>query len=347
MSGNEGYRRLVLAATLLALVVVVLGAYTRLSDAGLGCPDWPGCYGRLGAPVSEEARAAANAAFPERAVEPRKAWTEMIHRYAAGTLGLLVLALAVLAWIRRSDPGQPVALPALLLGVVVFQALLGMWTVTLLLKPLVVMGHLLGGFTTLALLWWLALQLGALRTGGPALMAAGSTRPLRSWALLGLAVIYLQIALGGWVSANYAALACPDFPRCQGAWWPATDFADAFTLWRGTGVNYEFGVLDNTARVTVHLAHRIGAVVTLLYLGWLGLRALGARRDPHVVLSGIALLALIAVQVSLGISNVVLGLPLGVAVAHNAVGALLLLAVVTLNHMLRPPSPVRVQYEAE
>jgi cytochrome c oxidase assembly protein subunit 15 len=268
----------------------------------------------------------------------------MVHRYVAGLLGLLVLALAALAWLRRGRPGQPIGIPTLLLALVVFQALLGMWTVTLLLKPVVVTAHLLGGLSTLALLWWLALRLGAQTTAGRGLMAAGAARSLRPWALGALAVLGLQVALGGWVSANYAALACPDFPRCQGAWWPPMDFAEAFDLWRGTGVSYEFGVLDNPARVAVHVTHRLGALLTFVYLGWVALRAMGARRDPYVATAGLVILVLLVAQITLGISNVLFGLPLGVAVAHNAVAALLLLAVVTLNHVLRPPSPVRVEY---
>jgi cytochrome c oxidase assembly protein subunit 15 len=340
------YRRFVLFTFAVACAVVVLGAYTRLTDAGLGCPDWPGCYGRLGAPGSAEALAEAQAAYPEQPVDTGKAWTEMVHRYLAGSLGLLVLGLAGAAWVRFRVADQPVLVPTVLLGLVVFQALLGMWTVTLLLKPAVVTAHLLGGFATLALLWWLALRLGAVPTGGPALMAGPAVRDLRPWAFLALFVVGLQIALGGWTSSNYAALACPDFPRCQGAWWPPMDFASAFTLWREVGVNYEYGVLDNDARVAAHVTHRLGAVVTALYLGWLALRALRARRNPFVVAAGGALLALLVLQVSLGIANVLLSLPLAVAVAHNASGAALLLGVVTLNHVVNPPSPVRVDYEA-
>jgi len=329
--------RLATVATVLALCVVVLGAYVRLSDAGLGCPDWPGCYGHLGVPESGQEVAAANTAYPERPVEAGKAWKEMIHRYLAGTLGLLILALAIVAWRHRRAPGQPVWLPTLLVGLVGFQALLGMWTVTLLLKPVVVMGHLLGGLTTLALLWWLALR----RIGAPSLSGAGQSpdagRSLLPWAILGLLVLVSQLALGGWTSANYAALACPDFPTCQGAWWPPTDFGEAFILWRGLGIDYEGGVLDHPARVTIHLMHRLGAVVTFLYLGWLGIRAIRARAGRALTVAGTALLLVLLVQVSLGIGNVLLVLPLPVAVAHNGVGALLLLALVTVLHYLSPP----------
>jgi heme a synthase len=321
---------LTLALTVLTLVVIVLGAYTRLADAGLGCPDWPGCYGRLGVPVSDSAIAAANAAFPERPVEVPKAWAEMIHRYFAGALGLFILAQALLAWRNRDAPGQPVVLPMLLVALVAFQAILGMWTVTLMLKPVVVMAHLLGGFATLSLLWWLALRQGLLPR-----RTAGTVSPaLRIGAVLVLTVLVLQIALGGWTSANYAALACTDFPTCHGSWWPETDFREAFTLWRGTGVNYEFGVLDSAARVSIHLVHRLGALATLLLVGWLGIWLVARRDALELRLIGALMLTLLVLQVALGIANVILSLPLPVAVAHNAVAALLLLTLVTLNQRL-------------
>lgn len=335
-------RALALFALALTGVVIVLGAYTRLSDAGLGCPDWPGCYGHLTVPEDPARQAAASAAFPERPLDPTKAWIEMIHRYFAGGLGLVILALTAIAWARHrrsgeGRPGQATGLAAL----VIFQGLLGMWTVTLLLKPVVVMGHLLGGFATLSLLWWLVL-----RERAPGWQAPpGEAAALRPWALLALVVVVGQIALGGWTSANYAALACVDFPTCHGRWWPAMDFGEAFVLWRGTGVDYEFGVLDSPARTAIHVTHRLGALVTVLVVGGLALRLLRARGGA-LRGTGAALLGLLAAQVSLGIGNVLLSLPLPVAVAHNAVGALLLLGVVALNHAVHParqPAPVPVR----
>ncbi len=321
-------------ATVLALTVVVLGAFVRLSDAGLGCPDWPGCYGRAVVPSAATAVQVANEAYPGRPVEAHKAWKEMVHRYFAGTLGMLIALIAVSAWRRRRDPRQNVVLPTALVGLVIFQALLGMWTVTLMLKPVVVMGHLLGGLSTLGLLWWLTLrESDALR---PALASAAQLGRLRTWATLGLVVLAVQIALGGWTSANYAALQCPDFPTCQGHWWPAMDFRDAFTLWRGTGINYEGGVLGNSARMAIHVTHRIGALVTFLVLAWVAVRSIRATRDPLVRGVAAVLLAVLGTQVALGISNVLFGLPLPVAVAHNGVAALLLLTVISLNHVLRP-----------
>lgn len=320
-------RHLALAAFLVAFVVVVLGAYVRLSDAGLGCPDWPGCYGRMVLPADGGERAAAAAAYPERPLEAGKAWKEMIHRYAAGGLGLLILGLAVRAWLR---PGLRAGLPTALLGLVIFQALLGMWTVTLLLKPLVVVAHLAGGFSVLALLWWYWLRLG----GGEALR--GGSAP--GWAMpaagAGLALLVLQILLGGWTSSNYAALACTGFPACVGQYWPDMDFARGFTLWHGLGIDYEGGVLDHPARVAIHMTHRMGAGVVALVVGGLGIGLLLAARGAPRVL-GAALLAALSLQIGLGVANVLMYLPLPVAVAHNGAAALLLLTLLSVLYGLR------------
>ena len=328
--------KLSMLATVLALVVVVLGAYVRLNNAGLGCPDWPGCYGHLTVPTSSHAVAKADQAYPHRPVEAHKAWKEMIHRYFAGTLGLIVFALAAIAWWRRRHgvPDQLVGVPSFLAVLIVFQALLGMWTVTLLVSPPIVMAHLLGGMTTLALLWWLSLRQSGLLAARAGLDRA--LQRLRPWALLGLVILVCQIALGGWTSSNYAALVCPDFPTCQGQWWPPMDFSQAFTLWHTTGINYEGGVLPNAARVAIHVTHRIGALVTFLYLATLSIAAMRAAVGTTTRRVAAALLILLLVQVSLGIANVELSLPLAVAVAHNAGAALLLLGIVTLNHTLRP-----------
>lgn len=327
---KDVFARLTLIASILALCVVILGAFVRLSDAGLGCPDWPGCYGHIGVPHSGEAISQAEQAYPDRPVEAHKAWKEMVHRYFAGTLGLLILAAAIVAWRRRHQAGQQVKVPLLLVAVVIFQALLGMWTVTLLLKPLVVMGHLLGGMTTLALLWWVTLRQTHWFTG-PSI----AIPKLRTMALVGLVIVVLQIMLGGWTSSNYAALACPDFPTCQGQWWPNTDFSTAFTLWHGLGINYDGGILDNAARLTIHLTHRIGAVITFLYMWWLAISVYRGARDTARRRIALTLMGIVSLQFLLGIGNVVLSLPLPVAVAHNGVAALLLLTVVTLNHSLR------------
>jgi len=314
------FRLLARIAAVICLIVVVLGAWVRLTDAGLGCPDWPGCYGQM---VVPEHPGAADA-FPDKPLESGKAWREMIHRYAAGSLGLLVLALAVTAVARRNRPGQPVALPLVLLGLVIFQALLGMWTVTLLLKPLVVTAHLLGGMTTLGILFWLARR--------PAALSVPVDPGLKRFALIGLVVLAVQIFLGAWVSTNYAGLSCPDFPTCQNRFWPPMDFVSGFDPWHGLGTNYEGGVLSNAARVAIHVTHRLGAVVTVVVLLWLAIRA---SKNEALGTAGGLVMGGVLLQFILGIIMVATHLPVPLAVAHNAVAALLLLAVVNLNKVVR------------
>lgn len=314
---QKRFDRVVLIAALLAFCVVVLGAYVRLSDAGLGCPDWPGCYGHLTVPHSELVQQA----FPHKPLEAHKAWKEMVHRYFAGTLGLLILAVCVMAWLDRGRIATSPAVPTVLLILVAFQAALGMWTVTLLLKPAIVSLHLLGGMTTLALLAWIA-------SGRWLSAVPANSQYLRPWALLGLAVLACQIALGGWTSSNYAALACADFPTCQSIWWPQMDFARAFHLVHEVGMNADGSQLSMESLTAIHYMHRIGALLTFVYLGWLGIKL---WRAPGLHRLGAALAGLLLLQVSLGISNVVFSLPLPVAVAHNAGAALLLVALVVIN----------------
>ncbi len=318
--------RLALFTALLAFCVVLMGAYVRLSDAGLGCPDWPGCYGRLVVPENAQAAVPQESTFA-KPLHRGKAWKEMIHRYLAGSLGLFILLLTGLAWHNRRDPQQPLWLPTLLLGLVMFQAALGMWTVTLLVKPAIVTAHLLGGFATFVLLLLLSLRL----RPTPPFGTVALPPPLGRFILLALLVTIAQITLGGWTSTNYAALGCSDFPACYpGQWWPAMDFREAFTLWRGLGVNYEFGVLDNDARTAIHMTHRLGALLTLLVVGGLGLRLLLERETVTRRLGALTLLLLV-IQISLGITNVLGHLPLPVAVAHNGVAALLLAMLSTLT----------------
>jgi heme a synthase len=370
--------RIAAFAAVFAFGVIVFGAFVRLSDAGLSCPDWPTCYGKATWPGHAQDIAQANEAFPDRPFETHKAWREQVHRMLAGTLGVLVLALAVVAvwrqrgllallaiaalaaaigiafYIRHSYATSGVlsavaiALPLFaatrlerpapwrvavaVLAVVVFQAMLGMWTVTLLLKPIVVMGHLLGGLLTFSLLSYVALALTTTHRPTPPQYA------LRGAVVLGLVLLACQIALGGWTSSNYAALACGfDFPQCMSQWWPPTDFREGFVLWRGVGVNYEGGVLDAPARAAIQIAHRIGAAVVFCYLAWLAVRLARAGSRGLAVAIGVLLLA----QVSLGIGNVKLGLPLPVATAHNGVAALLLFALIATLVRLTEPSPDR------
>jgi heme a synthase len=308
---------------LLALIVVPMGAWVRLTDAGLGCPDWPGCYGRLIVSSEIAADPAAAELTAERPLQAGKAWREMIHRYFASTLGFICLLLAVIAVARRKVAAQPVAVPLALLLLVIMQGLLGMWTVTLQLLPLIVVLHLLGGMSVLACLFWLA------HSGGKPIRAE---RGIRVLGLAALTALGVQIFLGGWTSANYAVLACPDFPTCQTQWWPEiADFGSAFDLIHEIGPDYEGGVLDHPVRVAIHFTHRLGALVATILLALLAWR-LWIRPDGRA--AGAAVAIALTMQIGIGISIVVFGVPLPVAVAHNGFAAILLLTVVNANQRL-------------
>lgn len=315
------------ATACLALIVILLGAWTRLSDAGLGCPDWPGCYGHLTVPQSEQALEKAKELFPDKAVVAEKAWPEMIHRYFAGTLGLLVFTIVFLLVRYKDEITGLTAVATGLGGLIIFQALLGMWTVTLGLWPLTVMGHLLGGFTTLSLLWYITLRL---RDQG----CEYHQHALKGLVKLAIVVVFFQIFLGGWTSSNYAAIICADFPTCQGSFFPPMDFASAYQLWGHNVDNYEFGILGNDARVTIQWTHRLGAYITIAMLIYMITKVWQFKR-LRKILKIIAVL--LAVQVALGISNVLLSIPMAIAMAHNAVAVLLLLSLVTLLHYMSLP----------
>lgn len=324
------FRILSRAALVLSLCVVVLGAYVRLSDAGLGCPDWPGCYGH---PIVPESAAL----YPDRPLEPGKAWKEMIHRYAAGTLGLLVLAMFLLG---RRHESLKWARPStrMLLVLVTFQALLGMWTVTLKLQPVIVMAHLLGGLAIASALLLLVLGSGAPRV-------SGAPPGLVRWGRAAMGLLLVQVLLGGWTSANYAALACPDFPQCQGQWWPTVDFAAAVKpeLPPGAG-DYEGGTLDAPARAAIHLVHRIGALLTFTVLGALALSLI--RRGGEYLRHGLLLAAALSGQVAVGIAMVLWQFPLLLAAGHNAGALLLVLATVSVLFHLRSPARRPVRHQA-
>lgn len=329
---QRGMGRVALAATVLAAVVVMLGAWTRLVDAGLGCPDWPGCYGFLTVPQGAEQIALAEARFPHAPVDASKGWPEMIHRYAAAILGLVVFGLAGFAfWHRRQ--GLPWKLPLFLAGFILLQGAFGMWTVTLKLWPQVVALHLLGGFTTLSLLALLSIRLLARwEPPSPQLVR------WRGWLFGGLLLVIGQIALGAWTAANYAAVACPDLPTCQGQWWPAMDFRHGFDITQQVGPNYLGGQLTADGRVAIHLSHRLGALVVLVYWSLLLLKVWPAcaRRRQRQALGLVAMI--LWAQIGLGLLNVALYFPLAIAVGHNAMGAALLIAVIHLLWRTRPAS---------
>jgi cytochrome c oxidase assembly protein subunit 15 len=325
---NKSLRIAATVALVLALFVVMLGAYTRLTDAGLGCPDWPGCYGKMVLPGADAGLKEAQTKFPQIPIEARKAWTEMAHRYAAGTLGLLILFIGFSVFRKRIQGNLlPWHLPVALLILVVFQAALGMWTVTLKLLPVVVMGHLLGGMLIFACLSRFRIQISTL---------FGQDLPnWRPWLRLGLIIVFLQIALGGWVSSNYAGISCIGFPMCNGVWLPELHFVKGFNLFSSVGANYQGGLLDNEVRVSIQFIHRVGAVLTGCYILSLATLIVLKSDSKYLKVSACLMALLVCVQFILGVINVIYLLPIEVAVAHNGVAALLLATVFSMLHFTR------------
>ena len=327
-------KKLALAGVLLAIVVVVLGAFTRLVDAGLGCPDWPGCYGHVLWPETADEIRKADSLFPGAPVDVDKTWPEMVHRYFAGALLLLVLGITVYSRVNRhrlADEKLP-SLAVALLVLILCQAAFGAWTVTLKLWPQVVTAHLLGGFATLSMLWVIYLRTG----GGEGLKFSPQGHDaIRKLARFALAIVIAQVALGGWVSSNYAALACADFPTCFGSFTPDMDLAAGFDIFQGLGPNYLGGLLDNDARVAIHWTHRLGALVVLVGVAWLAVRLFAYNKALAGLLVGV-----LALQLILGSLNVLWALPLKIATLHNACGALLLLCVITVN--FAPPKASKI-----
>jgi cytochrome c oxidase assembly protein subunit 15 len=308
------FRRLSLCGALLAAAVVVLGAWVRLTDAGLGCPDWPGCYGHI---------------YPQADHNFSKALHEMTHRYFASLLGIIIIGMLLWAVWNRRNRGQPLIAVALLFILVCLQGALGALTVTLLLKPLIVTAHLLGGLSTLGILWWLSLT-------PERRDLSASELSLRKFALLGLAVLAAQIFLGGWTSTNYAAVACPDLPTCQQAWWPPMDFRNAFVLWRGLDIDYTGGVLANPARIAIHVTHRLGALATGSVFFLLGALSITRARSRRLRVIGGLIIGALLLQIGIGVAMVHLALPLPLATLHNAGAALLVICTVTLLRVLWP-----------
>ncbi|MCR6665005.1 MULTISPECIES: COX15/CtaA family protein [Methyloversatilis] len=325
------YRTLLLATIAMTFALIVLGAYVRLSDAGLGCPDWPGCYGHVTVIHASEHITAAQEANPEGPVTFAKAWKEMIHRYFAGIVGLFILAIAALAWRHRREAGASPVLATVLVGVLFLQAMFGKWTVTMLLKPAIVTGHLIGGLTVLTLLVWLYA-----RTRGPAMPTVSPAT--RALAVVAFVVLAMQISLGGWVSTNYAALACTDLPTCHGEWVPQMDIRNGFHIVRELGQSADGETLTMDALTAIHWMHRVGAIVAALVIGALGFALRAAGHRPL----GTALLGVLALQIMLGLANVWFSLPLPLAAAHNGGAAALVILMVLINYRVRATAQQRV-----
>ena len=323
------YKRLTLFATLLALIVVSFGAYTRLTDSGLGCPDWPGCYGTLSVPESIDQIEQAQAVYPDSPVEPEKAWIEMIHRYIAGILGVMILVIAFMSIRLRDQINYSLKWPFFLLGLVIFQAALGMWTVTLLLKPAVVSSHLLGGMTVLGILTFLMH-----RNYGTHRENFVSNRFERKIIRFSLVLLFIQIALGGWTSTNYAALACTDYPTCHGSLIPEMDFSNAFTIFRELGVTSLGEPLSLEALHAIQWVHRVGAIVLLGYLLFV---AYILKVNQGFNMWRNVLILVISLQFIIGIANLLLHLPIVLATLHNLGAALLVVILVGINSRITKP----------
>jgi cytochrome c oxidase assembly protein subunit 15 len=322
---SQRLRTLTLVTLFLTFDLVLFGAFTRLSDSGLGCPDWPGCYGSASPIGAREEITQAQTALPTGPVTHTKAWIEMVHRYLATGVGVLILTLAAASWLQARRPGpQPISpwWPTLTLFWVCLQGAFGALTVTMKLFPFIVTLHLLGGLMLLALL-----QAQASRYALAAGQIEVSVLPRRVYALLwlGFALLWLQIASGGWVSTNYAVLACTEFPACQGSYWPAMDFRQGFTLWRELGATGDGTHISFAALTAIHYAHRLAAygvmLVLLVLAGWLG-------REPATRTASYALLGMVFWQFLSGLSNVVLGWPLVAALAHTG-GAAAMVVLLT------------------
>lgn len=334
-SKSAKFLRLAMLSALFAFLMILIGAYAHISDAGLGCPEWPGCYGRLFAPTTAQELNETRLMVPRAPDEEAKAWKDTLHRYVSGALGLLMFRLLFLGWqLKKRYRKQQVIIPAVVFLLVFSQTILAAITVKLQFKPLIMMSNLVTGFTILGLLWWVALR--EQRFWKPIYAAPHVLNDLRPRAFIGLLLVVTQIILGGWTSANYASLACPDFPTCRGALWPGMDFVQGFAQWRDIGLNYEGGMLSLAAATAVHVAHRIGAVITFLYIGWLALHTMRIGYENNLCRFGFLVLVLLITQVFLGATNVILHLPIILGVTHTGFAALLLLGLITLNHVVRP-----------
>lgn len=336
-SDPDKYRKLIWVTLFLTFDLIMFGAFTRLTDSGLGCPDWPGCYGESNPLQAHADISAAEAAMPAGPVTVTKAWIEMIHRYLAMGIGVLIVALMAIAWRNwlksgRRDAKFSPAFPTALFAFICLQGAFGAWTVTMKLQPVIVTIHLLLGMTLLALLTWF----GARRSDHPPVSPA--TAALRVSAAVAAMLLAIQIALGGWVSTNYAALACANTLLCHGALVPQMDFANGFTLWRDLGRTANGEFLSADALTAIHWTHRAFAFVVVALVAWVALMSLkigGLQKTARWLLGAIAL------QFATGVLTVFLNFPLALAVIHNGGAALLLLLLVMLNYKLRIASRLR------
>ncbi len=330
------FRRIALFCLILAFTVIVLGAYVRLSDAGLGCPDWPGCYGK--AIVSGDADFAKQAQqmFPDKPLDVKKAWKEMGHRYVAGLLSLFVLILAILAWREKPFRKTAVISTLVLLALIILQAALGMWTIKFKTMPVIVTSHLLIGMLTFWLVFWIYLR------SKPGLtkrkVKVGTSKGLL---VLGMMVLFVQVFLGGWVSTNNAALACQGFPQCNGSWWPDVDYFDALNVFKGLITGYQ-GALSYQGQVAIHWLHRIGALFCFVFLSGVMLNATSSNNPIPVRRGGLALAVVLMIQITLGVSLIKLGIPLWAAVLHNALAALIMLPVIYIGFYSKYSFPEEV-----
>ena len=345
------FRKLTFIALVLTLCVIVLGSYVRLSNAGLGCPDWPGCYGQVIVSGGADFKQQAKMAFPDNPLDLVKAWKEMSHRYVAGALGLLVLIITLISYREKHCRSAMVISSLALLSMVVFQALLGMWAVKMQVMPIIVTGHLILGLMTFWLLYWMYLRdnplvavrhtwvsrkkfwIGYLKVD-PAVVARKPKQGPRNLAAFAMLVLFVQIVLGGLTSTHYAGLACTDLPQCNGLWWPQVDYQGAVNILEGLLFS-ESGALSYDGKVALHWLHRVGALVTFLVLALVYLAARSSKNAHSVRSGGSVLFLLLLVEISLGIANVRMGLPLWSAVAHNGFAALLMLPLIAIRFYSR------------
>lgn len=321
------FKKITLFTTIMAFCLIVLGAYVRLSDAGLGCPDWPGCFGTLTVPESQMAIEKAQHTFPDQIIENDKAWKEMAHRYVAGILGLLILTIGVLAHKNKKSLKVNILVPYSLLALVFFQAMLGMLTVTLLLKPIIVSAHLIGGMTTLAILTYICYE--HFNKNSKLTLKKDVIFYMTRFSLI---LIFIQIFLGGWTSTNYAGLACTDFPTCHGEWIPNMDLKNGFNIFRNLGQTFEGAPISLDALQAIQWIHRIGAVTVIIYFSYLSFTLM---KYKQLRFESMLLLALIAAQFVIGIANLMLHLPMVLAVSHNLIAALLVIIMTVINTKIK------------